>query len=104
LKYHVSLIIQLLVRMNNFINLFKPPKYSYHIFKKFGNDTYLAWWPLSGFDQYCTNLKIAEKQFEKECQDGSCKLIQYDTVVSKGKIIGITGEPIILKNCDKENN
>lgn len=90
--------------MNQLFNFFNPPKYSYHIFKKFGNDTYLAWWPISGFGEYCSNIKIAEKQFEKECDDGSCKLIQYDAVVSKGKIIGITGEPIILKLCDKENN
>lgn len=90
--------------MNLIKNWFKPPKYSYHIFKKFGSDTYLAWWPLSGLDQYCTDIKIAEKQFEKECEDGSFKLLQYDTVVSNGKIIGINGDPITIKVYDKQND
>ena len=49
--------------MSQLLNFIKPPKYCYHIYKKFGesNDFYLAWWPITGYDGYCSDLKIAEK-------------------------------------------
>ena len=39
--------------------------YSYHIHKKFGDDYYVAWWPASGFGQYCTDQKQAIKEYKK---------------------------------------
>ena len=80
-------------------SLLSTSKYSYHIYKKFGDDVYLAYWPSSGFGQYCTDLSTAEQEFDKESKNGSCRLIRHKTVIEDGHIIGVIAGGDTLKEC-----
>lgn len=80
--------------------------YSYHITKAFGEgadeSSYLFWWPISGFGQYCTNEAVGLREFDKcvqEDPEGKYKLVRYLAVKSWNRIsvVGITGEPITIK-------
>jgi hypothetical protein len=74
------------------------PTKSYHIYKKLG-DHYVAWWPLSGFGQYCTNLNEAKREFEEEKKKGPCKLMEFTAVRQNYQIVGITGVGKVIEEA-----
>lgn len=87
--------------MNFIYNLFVTPQ-SYHILKNFGGKdaTYLWWWPVSGFNIFCTDEEIARAEFKKVCDDdpnGGYKLVRYPVVTRWGTVVGITGEEEVLE-------
>jgi len=76
------------------------PKSSYHITKDFGNNNHIIYWPLSGFGQYCDDLKTAEKQFDEYVKDDptkTFKIVKYESVLHNGKVVGITGDSELIK-------
>ena len=74
-------------------------KYSYHVEKDF-DGSYLSWWPMCGFGQYCTNLNNAKRQFNKEIEmnpNSGYVLARYDIARTMyGTIAGVTGDRVII--------
>ena len=82
---------------------------SYHIKKEIGDNNYFFIWPMCAFNEFCTNLEDAKKEYEtriKENPKDNYQLVSYDTVregwIFK-RIIGITGKEIILNNHNGKN-
>lgn len=75
------------------------PTMSYHITKDFGGGVYLFWWPISGFNQFCTDEAEAQAEFEritKEDVECGYRLVRYKAVVQYGDVCGITGTHELL--------
>lgn len=74
--------------------------YSYHVQKKFGDDYWVAWWPASGFGQYCINQKQAIKEYQKcvhENPTDEFQLIRQPAVCANGNVVGVTGFPEVIE-------
>ena len=59
---------------------------------------------MSGFGDYCSDLENAQEEFNeliKNDSNSKFKLKRYDAVIIDNKIIGITGEPIIIAEYPK---
>lgn len=74
------------------------PKPSYHITKSAQR---IMIWPYASYGYYCHDLTEAEKQFEKEIKsspDSKYQLVKYESVLSNGQVIGITGNEEVIKS------
>ena len=81
-------------------------KFSYHITKEINDGYFTMFWPFTDLAEYCENLETAEKEFQKlirELPNTSFKLTKYEAVSCDGKIVGVSGSPIILKIYSPRN-
>lgn len=65
----------------------------------------IFYWPMSSFGQYCTSESSAVKEFEKLKKENPrriYKVVKYPTVVERGEILGITGNPVTI--CTSETD
>lgn len=85
------------------------PRYSYHVMLGMngsdGKTTYVFWWPLGGFGQFCTSESTACDEYEKcvaKDPKSDYQLVRY-AVKTRGlfSIEGITGEPFVLRSTEK---
>ena len=78
---------------------------SYHITKKIGN-SYVFWWPASGFGQYCTKQKYAQIELNRlifEHPGESYRLISRPAVRNiLGHVVGVTSTSELIQDTHKD--